>query len=57
MDAETQADPCEETVDPCMKNQFKPLQTRTPYEDVTYIATSDSTVKTLVLEKQLAICH
>lgn len=47
MDAKTQSDPCEETVDSFVKTQFKPLQ----IWDMTYAATSDSTVKTLVLKK------
>jgi hypothetical protein len=51
MDAEAQSDPCEETIDPFVKTQFKPL---TRYEHVTYTATSDSTVKTLVLGKDMS---
>ena len=51
MDAKAQSDPCEEPIDPFVKTQFKPLRR---YENVTHIATSDSTVKTLALEKKLA---
>ena len=52
MDAEAQSDPCEETIDPFAKSQFKQILTN--YGHVTYAATSDTTVKTLVLGKKVS---